>query len=64
MYRITAIVKASKYSSLIKDLSPSYNKVVIINLSMGALGAMGSSCNFLSSLLHDLPFDKITQNES
>ena len=33
--------KAAKYSSLIKDFSPSYNKVVFINLSMGALGVYG-----------------------
>ena len=49
-----------KYSSLIND-SPSYSKVAFVNLSMGAVGVMGSSCNFLSSLLHDLHFDKITQ---
>ena len=52
--------KASKYSSLIKDLSP-YANVVFVNLSMGAIGVMSSSCNFLPSLLDDLHFDKIIQ---
>ena len=50
--------KNAKYSSLINDLSPSYSKVVFINLSMGAIGVMGSSCNSLLSLLHELHFDK------
>ena len=50
--------KAAKYSSLINDLSLSYSKVVFVNLSMGAIGVMGSSCNSLLSLLHELQFDK------
>jgi len=50
--------KAAKYSSLINDLSLSYSKVVFVNLSMGAIGVMGSSCNSLLSLLHELHFDK------
>ena len=50
--------KAAKYSSLINDLSLSYSKVVFVNLSMGAIGVMGSSCNSLLSLLQDLQFDK------
>ena len=49
--------KNAKYSSLINDLSPSYSKVVFVNLSMGAIGVMGSSCNSLLSLLHELHFD-------
>ena len=51
-YRETA-----KYSSLINDLSLSYSKVVFVNLSMGATGVMGSSCNSLLSLLYELHFD-------
>ena len=39
--------KAAKYSSLINNLSLSYSKVVFVNLSMGAIGVMGSSCNSL-----------------
>ena len=35
--------KASKYSSLINDLSPSYSKVLFVNLSVGAVALMGSS---------------------
>ena len=52
--------KATKYSSLIHDLSLSlsYSKVQFVNLSMSAIGAMGSSCNSLLSLLNDLRFDK------
>ena len=50
--------KAAKYSSLINDLCLSYSKVVFVNLSMGAIGVMGSSCNSLLSLLPELHFDK------
>ena len=50
--------KAAKYSSLINDLSLSYSKVVFVNLSIGAIGVMGSSCNSLLSLLQKLHFDK------
>ena len=50
--------KAAKYSLLINDLSLSYSKVMFVNLSMGAIGVMGSSCTSLFSLLHDLHFDK------
>ena len=50
--------KTAKYCSLINDLSPSYSKVVFVNLSMGAIGVMGSSCNSLLSLLHELHFDR------
>ena len=50
--------KAAKYSSLINDLSLSYSKVVFVNLSMGAIGVMGSSCSSLLSLLHELHFNK------
>ena len=50
--------KTAKFSSLINDLSPSYSKVVFVNLSMGAIGVMGSSCNSLLFLLHELHFAK------
>ena len=36
--------KAAKYSSLLSELSPSYIIVALINLSMGVIGTMGSSC--------------------
>ena len=39
--------KTAKYSSLINEFSPSYSKVVFVNLSMNAVGVMGSSCNSL-----------------
>ena len=53
--------KAAKYSSLISDLSPYYSKVIFINLSMGAIGVMDSSCISLLSLLHELRFDNTIQ---
>ena len=53
--------KATKYSSLINDLSLSYSKVQFVNLSMSAIVAMGSSCISLLSLLNDLHFDKTIQ---
>ena len=45
--------KATKYSSLINDLS--------LSLTVNAVGAMGSSCNSLLSLLNDLHFDNTIQ---
>ena len=53
--------KAAKYSSLLSELSPSYSKVTFINLSMGAIGTMGSSCTSFFSLLNELSFDKTIQ---
>ena len=53
--------KANKYTPLLQDLSSSYNKVIFINVSMGALGVMGASCDSFLSLLQDLSFDKVTQ---
>ena len=59
--RANSIRKANKYTPLLQDLSSSYNKVIFINVSMGALGVMGSSCDSFLSLLQDLSFDKVTQ---
>ena len=56
--------KATIYSSLINDLSFSYSKVQFVNLSMSTIGAMGSSCNSLLSLLNDLLLDKTIEKES
>ena len=53
--------KANKYTPLHEDLSSSYNKLIFINVSMGALGVMGASCDSFLSLLQDLSFDKVTQ---
>ena len=53
--------KAAKYSSLLSELSSSYSKVTFINLSMGAIGTMGSSCTSFFSLLNELSFDKTIQ---
>ena len=53
--------KAVKYSSLLSELSPSYSKVTFVNLSMGAIGTMGSSCTSFFSLLNELSFDKTIQ---
>ena len=39
-------------------MDPSCSKVVFVNLSMGAIGAIGSPHNSLLSLSHDLYFDK------
>ena len=50
--------KAAKYSSLLSELPPSYSKVAFINLSMGAIGTMGSSCTPFFSLLNELSFHK------
>ena len=56
-----SVRKANKYTPLLQDLSSSHNKVIFINVSMGALGVMGASCDSFLSLLQDLSFDKVTQ---
>ena len=48
--------KTAKYSSLTNDLLLSYSKVVFVNLFMGAIGLMGSSCNSLLSLMLQVLF--------
>ena len=45
--------KVSRYSSLLKDPSSSSRKMAFINLSIGAVVSMGSSCYSLSPLLRD-----------
>ena len=61
--QVNRIRKANKYNRLVKDLSSTYNKATFINLSMGALGVMSSSCDSFLSLLQDLNFDKIVQKK-
>ena len=56
-----SVKKATKYTPVLQDVSSSYNKVMFINVSMGALGVMGSSCDSFLTLLKDLNFDKVTQ---
>ena len=56
-----SVKKANKYTPLLEDLTSSYNKFILINVSIGALGVMGSSCDSFLSLLQDLSFDKVTQ---
>ena len=56
--QINSNCKAAKYSSLLSELCSSYNTVTFINLSMVAMGVMGSFCTSPFSLLNDLGFDK------
>ena len=56
-----SVRKTNKYTPLLQDLSSSNNKVLFINVSMGALGVMGSSCDSFLSLLQGHGFDKVTQ---
>ena len=60
--KIIVIVKLPNIAlRLPTSLSLSYSKVQFVNLSMSAIGAMGSSGNSLLSLLNDLHFDKTIQ---
>ena len=58
-----SVRKANKYTPLLQDRSSSYNKAIFINVSMGALGVMGSSCDSFLSLLQDLSFAKLHSEE-
>ena len=60
--QVNSIRKTNKYATLIKNLSSTYSKVSFINLSMGALGIMGSSCDSFLSFLEDLNFEKLVRN--
>ena len=53
--------KAAKYSSLLTEISLSYNKVTFINIPMGTGEAMGSSCTSFFSLLNEMNFVKTIQ---
>ena len=57
----SSVRKANKYTPLLPHLSSSYKNVIFINVSMGALGVIGSSCDSFLSLLYDLTFYKVTQ---
>ena len=59
-----SVRKANKYTPLLQDPSSSYNKVIFINVSMGAHGVLGFSCDSFLSLLQNLSFDKVTQRRS
>ena len=58
-----SIRKTNKYTPLLQDLSSSYNKVIFINVSMGALCVMGSSCDSFLTLLKDMNFETKLQKE-
>jgi len=54
------IIENNVCDMLQKYLSSYYNKAIFINVFMGVLSAMGSSCEFFLNLIHDLNFDKVT----
>ena len=56
-----SVRKATKFTPILQNLSSSYNKVIFINVSMGAIGVMGSSCDSFLTLLKGLNFDKVIQ---
>ena len=55
--------KATKYLPLITDLQNSYSTVKLINLSMSALGILGTSSESFPSMLRDLNFDDTTKHK-
>ena len=57
----TKIIIINMYTTLTKDLSSTYSKVTSINLSMGALGIMNTSCDSFLSLLQDLNCEEFVQ---
>ena len=50
--------KKAKYKELVSELQNRYDKVHFVNLSMGALGTMGSSSSSFLDMLKDLDFDE------
>ena len=62
--KINSNRKATKYSSLLSELSPSYNTVTFINLPMGAIRAIDSSCTFFSRYLMIWVLIRLSKNVS
>ena len=53
--------KSAKYNSLIKELNSQFSTVNFINLSMGALGILGTSSLTFSTMLEGTGMDKAIQ---
>ena len=56
--------KATKYHPLIANFQRSYSTVKYVNLSMSALGILGTSSESFLSMLTDLNFDKKTKKHA
>ena len=50
--------KKTRYKELVSELQSRYDKVHFVNLSMGALGTMGSPSSSFLTMLMDLDFDE------
>ena len=53
--------KSTKYNALIKDLNSQFSTVHFVNLSMGALGILGSSSLNFHTMLVETGMDKAVQ---
>ena len=62
--KINSDRKAAKYHPLITNLQRSYSTVKLVNLSMSALGILGTSSESFLSMLTDLNFDETTKNHA
>ena len=54
--------KAMKYKTLITDLNSTYSGIKFVNLSMSALGILGSSSHSLLSMVRDFSLDQDHHN--
>ena len=55
--------KSTKYNALIKDLKSQFSAVHFINLSMGALGILGTSFLTFPTMLEETGMDKAIQRK-
>ena len=62
--KINSDRKAAKYHPLITNLQRSYSTVKFVNLSMSALGILGTSSESFLSMLTDLNFDEKTMKHA
>ena len=62
--KINSERKSDKYRPLILPLQEKYCNVEFINLSIGAVGIFDKSSTSFSSMLNDLHFDNIHQQQS
>ena len=56
--------KSNKYNALIKDLNSQFSTVHFVNLSMGALGYLGTSSLNFYTMLEETGIDKAVQRDS
>ena len=59
----SSVRKTTKLTPLLQYVCSCYNRIIFTNVSMDALGVMGSSCDSFLTLLKDLNLTKLYREE-